>query len=49
MKPSRRTQPYRRGDRAPGAALRAMLLGKPFFLANPADYQRQLRRLMRKR
>ena len=41
MIPTRTTQPYRRGPRQQGAALSAMLAGKPMYLPNPADTQRQ--------
>jgi hypothetical protein len=40
MKMTRRTQPYRRRRRHPGASLTAMLRGAPFFLPNPMDAQR---------
>lgn len=34
-------QPYRRGPREPGLALRMMLAGKPGFLPNPMDLERE--------
>jgi hypothetical protein len=34
-------QPYRRGARQPGAALGAMLRGKPHYLPNPQDAGRR--------
>lgn len=41
-------QPYRRGGREPGAALAAMLAGRPVFLPNPMDLQRRnLKRVRR--
>lgn len=40
MKPTRATQPYRRGARAPSAALNAMLRGRTLTGFNPADVQR---------
>lgn len=47
MKPTRKTQPYRRGSgpqgtRAPGTVLNAMLKGKPASLPNPQDAKRKL-------
>ncbi len=47
MKPSRRTQPYRRGDREMSSVLAAMLAGKPTFQNNPADRMRLQRKLAR--
>lgn len=41
MIPTRATQPYRRGPREPGSALQAMLAGKPGFLPNPMDLERE--------
>lgn len=49
MIPTRKTQPYRKGRRSPGAALRAMLLGKPMYSSNPADFTRAIQRMNRKR
>lgn len=40
MKPTRSTQPYRRGARSPGAALTAMLKGRTSAGWNPIDAQR---------
>lgn len=46
MRPSRTTQPYRRGQQQPGAVLDNMLAGKPAYMANPAQLkQEQMRRL----
>ena len=42
MKPTRRTQPYRKGPRDASPVLSAILAGKPTYGANPADYQRAL-------
>lgn len=42
-------QPYRRGARVPGAALTAMLKGRPAFLPNPQDARRKVQRRARKR
>lgn len=42
MKPTRATQPYRRGARAPGAALTAMLKGRTAAGWNPIDTQRAM-------
>jgi hypothetical protein len=45
-----RTQPYRRNrDRVPGPTLTAILRGAPFYLDNPADYQREIQRRARQR
>lgn len=41
---SRRTQPYRRGAREPGLALQMMLAGKPGFIPNPMDLERETMR-----
>lgn len=38
---TRRSQPYRRGPREPGMALRMMLQGRPGFQPNPQDLERQ--------
>lgn len=39
-------QPYRKGQREPGAVLDNMLAGKPTFMRNPAQLkQEQMRRL----
>lgn len=35
-------QPYRKGPRMPGAALSAMLRGKPYYLPNPQDAKRKM-------
>lgn len=35
------SQPYRKGPRMPGAALSAMLRGKPAYLPNPQDVNRR--------
>jgi hypothetical protein len=40
VKPTRQTQPYRRGARAPSAALTAMLRGRTASGFNPADIKR---------
>lgn len=43
--PNRATQPYRRSlEREQTPALSAMLLGRPAFMANPMDAQRQLQK-----
>lgn len=34
-------QPYAKGPRMPGAALSAMLRGKPAYLPNPQDAKRR--------
>lgn len=39
------TQPYKRGARHPGAALSAMLRGKPGYLPNPQDAKRRAQKL----
>ncbi len=49
MKPSRRTQPHRKGGRAPGSALSAMLAGKPKFMVNPMDAKRRMQKKRRGR
>lgn len=46
---NRSTQPYRSGARRPGAALAAMLRGKPQYLPNPQDLKRQTQRRTRRR
>ena len=40
MKPTRTTQPYRKGARHPGAALTAMLRGRTMGGWNPKDTER---------
>ena len=45
MIPLRQAQPYRRGPRQPGAPLVAMLAGRPLFLPNPQQPQRDAQRL----
>lgn len=40
MKPTRATQPYRKGPRTPGLALTAMLRGRTVGGMNPADTKR---------
>lgn len=40
MRPTRATQPYRKGPRQPGAALTAMLRGRTAGGHNPADVSR---------
>lgn len=45
MKPTRATQPYRRGARMPGAALTAMLRGRSGAGWNPMDAQRDAQSL----
>jgi hypothetical protein len=40
MKPTRLTQPYRKGPRVPGQALTAMLKGRAANGTNPADVKR---------
>lgn len=44
---SRRTQPYRKGPRQPGAALNAMLKGRTASGHNPKDLERNVQRLVR--
>ena len=44
MRPTRRTQPYRRGARAPGQALAAMLRGRTLYGHNPMDLRRGMHR-----
>jgi|tagenome__1003787_1003787.scaffolds.fasta_scaffold20944025_2 hypothetical protein len=40
-----RAQPYRRNlDRIPGPTLTAMVRGSPFYLKNPADFQREMQK-----
>lgn len=47
---TRRTQPYRKGTaRQPGGALSAMVAGKPFYLGNPADVQRNTAKMAKRR
>lgn len=41
MRPTRRTQPYRKGPREAGDPLRAMLIGSPEYLPNPQDVARE--------
>lgn len=52
MKPTRATQPYRKGAREQSSALSAMLAGRPTYLPNPQDIQRkrlkQLSQLLKK-
>jgi hypothetical protein len=43
----RRSQPYRRGAREPGAALDAMLRGRDAYGGNPMDLQRNVQTLLR--
>lgn len=49
MKPSRTTQPYRRGARIGGPVLSSMLKGATASGSNPADVQRGLARMARAR
>ncbi len=42
-------QPYKRGHRAPGAALSAMLKGAPKHLPNPQDAKRRAQKRTRRR
>lgn len=42
-------QPYRKGPRAPGAALAAMLRGKPRYLPNPQDVKRRAQKRAHRR
>lgn len=49
MRPTRRTQPHRRGQQTPGPALTAMKAGKPAFLRNPMDTARATARSRRRR
>lgn len=46
VKPSRRTQPYRKGARMPGEALAAMTRGRQAGILNPADQRRALERML---
>ena len=43
-----RTQPYRPVDRPPGPTLDAMLRGRPTYLPNPIETQREIERMMRR-
>jgi hypothetical protein len=43
---TRRTQPYRKGAREPGAALQAMTRGRTMGGYNPQDAARNVQRLM---
>lgn len=43
---TRKTQPYRKGARVPGAALSAMLKGRTAGGYNPQDSQRQAVKLL---
>lgn len=47
MLPTRRTQPYRRGEREVSPALLAMLQGRPQFAPNPMDQRRAQQRAIR--
>lgn len=50
QRPSRRTQPHRRGKpRQPTAALKAMVLGASPTAGNPADTTRGLQKLAKRR
>lgn len=45
MKPTRKTQPYRKGKTRPsGPTLCSILLGKPGFAPHPLDAQRKLQK-----
>lgn len=44
VQPSRRTQPYRRGERHPSSVLDAILRGRAQQGFNPADWRRELLR-----
>ena len=46
--PTRRTQPYRKGQQQPGMPLDAMLRGTPFQLPHPLTLQRLLQKLQRR-
>jgi hypothetical protein len=48
MKPTRRTQPYRRGlARPPGGALTAMVMGRTLYGQNPQDVNRATAKMAR--
>jgi hypothetical protein len=49
MRPTRRSQPYRKGaeTRTGGSALSAMLKGRPAFMPNPQQLHRDLHRTSR--
>lgn len=49
IRPVQQAQPYRQGAREPSMALVSMLLGKPWFLPNPQDIQRQTQMLAGRR
>lgn len=49
MKPTRTSQPYRKGARQPGPALSAMTKGAPAFLPNPAALTRMAQRRARRK
>jgi len=40
MRPTRRTQPYRKGPRPPSPQLKAMQRGRTLYGQNPADISR---------
>lgn len=42
MKSTRRTQPYRKGARQPGATLTAMRRGRSLYGTNPMDNHRRI-------
>lgn len=45
MKPTRKTQPYRKGKaREAGPTLRSILEGKPAFMPHPSQSRRRLRK-----
>lgn len=46
VKPTRLTQPYRRGARQPGPALNAMLKGRTSAGYNPMDAKRNVQSLV---
>lgn len=45
----KQAQPYRKGARMPGAALGAMLKGKPKYLPNPQDLTRRAQKRRKRR
>jgi hypothetical protein len=49
MRPSRRTQPYRKGSRQAGPSLSAMLRGRTGYGYNPMDLHRHMLRRRRRR
>lgn len=49
MRPTRRTQPFRKGLSSPGPVRAMMRAGKPAGMSNPIDVQRKLLKSRRRR